>query len=114
MSDFKMPEVGIGDLVLFYDNPFSPDSHAMGWVSSKPGTQTIKVLIYAEEAGFVEKPSVRHVNDPFWRESETAQAWGRWGCFSVHPNTQMLKELRELLTKAKLDKARQPAKEGDK
>jgi hypothetical protein len=106
MADFKMPEVGIGDLVLFYDNPFAPDAHSMGWVSAKPGVQTIKVLIFAAEAGFVEKPSVRHADDPFWRESETAQAWGRWGCFKLHPSTIALKELQTLLTKAKIDAAK--------
>ena len=112
MSDFKMPDVGIGDLVLFYDNPFSPEAHSMGWVSTKPGVATIKVLIFAEEAGFIEKPSVRHKLDPFWKTSETAQAWGRWGCWELHPQTVMLKELKELVTKAKLEKARQ-AKAGD-
>lgn len=106
MADFKMPEVGIGDLVLFYDNPFTPDAHSMGWVSTKPGVQTIKVLVFAEEAGFVEKPSVRHKDDPFWRESETAQAWGRWGCWDFHPSTRALKELQTLLTRSKIEAAK--------
>jgi hypothetical protein len=106
MSDFKMPEVGIGDLVLFYDNPFSPDSHSMGWISTKPGVATVKVLVFAEEAGFVEKPSVRHKDDPFWKTSETAQAWGRWGCWDYHPSTRAMKELQALLTKSKIEAAK--------
>ena len=112
MPAFQMPALGVGDMVLFYDNPFAPDACSIGWVTTKPGASTVKLLVYADEAGFVEKPSVRHRDDPFWRENETAQAWGRWGCFAVHPNTQMLKELKELLTKSKVEAAKRQA--GDK
>ena len=90
----------------FYDNPFSPRDGIMGWVASKPGTQTIKILVWAENAGLVEKPSVRHKDDPFWRESETAQQWQRWGCFDLHPNTRALKELQVLLTRTKIEAAK--------
>lgn len=106
MPDFTMPELSIGDMVLWYSNPFAPQDPAMGWVSSKPGAQTIKILIWAEEAGFVEKPSVRHVDDPFWKESDTAASWGKWGCWAYHPSTQALKELRAVLTKAKIEAAK--------
>jgi hypothetical protein len=106
MAGFQMPALEVGDMVLFYDNPFSADNPVMGWVSCKPGTQTIKVLVYAEDAGFVEKPSVRHRDDPFWRENETAQAWQKWGAFALHPNTELLKELKGLLTKQKIDAAK--------
>lgn len=111
MADFKMPEVVAGDMVLWYSDPFSPQEPAMGWVSTKPGVQTIKILVWAEEAGFVEKPSVRHADDPFWRENETASSWGKWGCFRLHPSTEALKELKSLLTKAKLEAAKKKGTE---
>jgi len=109
MSAFQMPALGVGDMVLFYDNPYTTDHPVMGWVSSKPGVQTIKILVWAEEAGFVEKPSVRHREDPFWRESETAQAWQKWGAFDLHPSTKALKELNALLTKQKIEAAKKSA-----
>lgn len=106
MAGFQMPDLFVGDLVLWYSNPMSPQDPAMGWISSKPGTQTVKILVWAEDAGFVEKPSVRHKDDPFWKESETAQAWGQWGCFDLHPSTKSLKELQALLTKTKIEAAK--------
>ena len=111
MADFTMPELSPGDMVLWYSDPFSPQDPAMGWISSKPGTQTVKILVWAEEAGFVEKPSVRHADDPFWRESETAASWGKWGSFREHPSTLMLKELKTLLTKAKVEAAKKKGPE---
>lgn len=103
---FSLPDLNVGDMVVWYSNPFAPQDPAMGWVSRKPGTQTINILVWAEDAGFVEKPSVRHVEDPFWRENETAAAWGKWGAFDLHPSTQALKELRALLTKSKIEAAK--------
>ena len=104
--DFSLPELGVGDMVLWFSNPVNPQDPVMGWVSRKPGSQTINILVWAEDAGFVEKPSVRHVDDPFWKESDTASAWGKWGAFALHPSTKALKELQALLTKQKIDAAK--------
>jgi hypothetical protein len=62
----------------------------------------------------VEKKSVRHKDDPFWRESEMAGNWAKWGCFTLHPTTETLKEIKGLLTKLKLDAARsdEPVRRG--
>jgi hypothetical protein len=106
MMQFEMPELGVGDMVVWYSNPFNPQDPVMGWVSRKPGSQAINILVWAEDAGFVEKPSVRHVDDPFWKESETAAAWSKWGGFAMHPNTKALKELQTLLTKQKIEAAK--------
>jgi hypothetical protein len=101
-------ELLVGDMVLFHSNPFTPDKSqaAMGWVSTRPGNNTVNILIWAQNAGFVEKPSVRHIDDPFWRESETAAAWGKWGAYELHPNTKALKEMQAVLTRAKIDAAK--------
>ena len=106
MDNYVAPELSVGDMVLWYSNPFAPQDPAMGWVSRKPGSQTINILVWAEDAGFVEKPSVRHVDDPFWKENESAASWGRWGAYALHPSTKALKELQTLLTKQKIEAAK--------
>lgn len=106
MTPFQMPEVAVGDLVLWFDNPQSPIDPAMGWVVERPGRETISILVFSQTHGFVEKKSVRHKDDPFWRESEVAGNWMSWGCFDLHSSTALLKELRVLLTNAKMEAAR--------
>jgi hypothetical protein len=107
MSDFSMPEVQVGDLVFWHDDHTGSGDPTMGWVIERPGRETISILVFTQSAGFVEKKSVRHRDDPFWRESEMASNWQRWGCFTEHPSTKLLKELKGLITKAKVEKARQ-------
>lgn len=107
MSDgFKMPELNVGDMVLWYSDPTNPQEPSMGWVSRRPGVQTISILIWAEDAGLIEKPSVRHVDDPFWTESQSAAAWVKWGGFRLHPSTQALKQVAEISKNLKLQAAR--------
>lgn len=106
MANFQTPDLTVGDLVLWYSNPFNPQDGAMGWISSKPGTQTVKILVWAENTGFVEKPSVRHRDDPYWTESPMAGNTQQWGCYELHPSTKALKELQALLTKQKIEAAK--------
>jgi hypothetical protein len=106
-----LPELNVGDMVVWYSNPFAPQDPVMGWVSRRPGAQTINILVWAEDAGFVEKPSVRHVDDPFWKESETAASWGKWGAFDLHPSTKALRELQSVLTKTKIEIAKKKLQE---
>ena len=106
MSDWKQPELSVGDAVLFYDNPSNPEEPSMGWVIEKPGVQTISVLVFTQSAGFVEKRSVRHLDDPFWQTSDTATAWHRWGCYRPHPMTELVPVLREMVSDWKIAKAR--------
>lgn len=97
---WEMPEVSVGDRVLFYANPYDgSDSPSFGFVSSRPGKETIKILVFTENSGFVEKMSVRHKEDPFWQESETAQQWQVWGCWKLHPETAAIREIRELIAR---------------
>ena len=105
---FNTQELVPGDMVLWYPDPTSREEGSLGWVSCRPGANTINVLVWAPESGFVEKPSVRHVDDPFWKESDLAQGWQRWGAFELHPNTIALRELRGFLTAQKVQAARKP------
>jgi len=105
---FSMPDLVVGDMVLFYNDPHNkdPNQAAMGWVSQRPGANTTNILIWAPSAGFVEKPSVRHIDDPFWKTSDTAPSWAKWGAFDLHPSTKALKDLKALLTKQRIEAAR--------
>jgi hypothetical protein len=110
-----MPSVEVGDLVYWYDDPVNPSQPTLGWIIERPGRETVSVLTFSQVAGFIEKKSVRHKDDPFWRESEVAGAWSQWGCFALHPTTEILRELKPFLTKLKLDAARsadEPARRG--
>jgi len=102
MSDFDMSSLLPGDMVFWYSNPANLTDPAVGWISQKPGAKTATLLVWGSGTGFVEKPSVRHKDDEFWRESEAAQAWHKWGCFELHPNTAALKTLPAIATKMKL------------
>ena len=106
MSEWKQPELRVGDQVYFYDNPTNPQNPVMGWVVEPPGTQTISVLVFSQSAGFVEKKSVRHKDDPFWRESEVAQQWQKWGAYELHPVTELLPMLSQMIADWKIAKAK--------
>jgi hypothetical protein len=101
-----MPTTEVGDMVLWHDDPQGVATPSLGWIVERPGRETVSILTFSQSAGFVEKKSVRHRNDPFWRESENAGNWQQWGAWELHPNTAMLKELKAFLTNAKIDSAR--------
>jgi len=103
---YELPELSVGDMVRWYSDPHNHQDPAMGWICKRPGLRVATILIWADGAGFVEKPSVRHIHDPFWKESESAPAWAKWGAFDLHPDTAALKELRAFLTKKKIDDCR--------
>ena len=111
MSNYQMPAIELGDLVLWHDDPSSSATPpAMGWVLQR-GRVAISILVFSENSGFVEKKSVRHKDDPFWREDEMAGNWNQWGCWTAHPTTELLRELKPLLTSLKMAAARSPAVE---
>lgn len=108
MDEFTLPELTVGDKVLWHDNPFAPNKStaAAGIISRRPGKHTVAVLIWGENTGWMEKLSVRHKDDPFWKTSEMASQWGQWGCFELHPETEALRELRPLITRLKVEAAK--------
>ena len=108
MSEFTLKDLNmqVGDRVLFYDNPQNPQKPSMGFMSRQAGVSTISILAFSGDMGFIEKPSVRHKDDPFWSQETDAVNWGKWGCFEQHPETKMLVEIKGLLTKAKVQSAK--------
>jgi hypothetical protein len=93
---FVMPEIELGDMILYHPNPAVLKNPILGWVSRRPGSQTVYALVFTENAGFVEKPSVRHVDDPGLKENA---AWAEWGAWEHHPQTALLKKFKALLPK---------------
>ncbi len=98
----------MGDMVLFYDNPLNLKDPVLGWVSRRPGVNTVYVLIFSPDQGFVEKPSVRHADDPGLIDNT---AWRQWGCWAMHPATESIKRLRTMMPQVVSLLARQ--KKGD-
>lgn len=115
MAGFQLPSVQVGDLVLFYTDPKTDGTPAMGWVCKTPGAETVTILVFTE-SGLQERPSVRHADDPFWTDAaqaDVAKNWAQWGCFRVHPTTLLLKEVSGLVTQLKTAAARQQGKVKD-
>lgn len=94
----------LGDMILWHSNPFSANESGgvLGWICRKPGTQTITALIYAEDLGFVEKPSVRCLHDPYWQEDTNAANTAQWGAYTFHESTKQLRELGAMMTQMKI------------
>ena len=61
---WEMPELSVGDLVLFYANPINPRDPSLGFVVEKPGRTALSILIFGQSTGFIEKKSVRHAGRP--------------------------------------------------
>ncbi len=102
----------LGDMVLFYDNPFeiSANEATMGWICKRPGQATVTVLCLTDGGGWSEKPSVRPASDPYWANDLNASTTARWGCYQPHPQTLALRELVNVLTQLKIAQARTPKK----
>ena len=110
MSEWKQPELRVGDLVLYYSNPINPVEPLLGFVVERPGKTSISILAFGQSTGFIEKKSVRHKDDPFWKEDESANAWHKWGCYTLHPLTEMMPVMKKLITAMKIEESRTKAK----
>ena len=109
MSDgnFTPPELGIGDQVLYYEHYSNTKDPVNGWISKRPGKTTVYICIFSESFGWVERPSVRHIDDPGLKERPE---WASHGCYRLHPTTKLVREMSGLLPQIKTLLARsQPA-----
>lgn len=97
-TNFEMPEVQLGEQVLFWEHYSKTDDPVNAWVAKRPGKNTVYLVIYSSSYGFVERPSVRHQDDPGLRERTE---WAKHGSFEVHPTTKALREVQELLPQLK-------------
>lgn len=88
-NEFKKPDVGIGTQVLYYRDPMNPQDPQLGFVSEKPGAQTLTISVMTR-SGFVEKASVRHIDDPGLKENP---AWRQWGCWDLTDTEKTLRRV---------------------
>lgn len=86
-SDWKMPPVSQGDCVLFSTDIHNFSDPTLAWVLREPRESTITVLAFTP-AGFVEKNSVHHRDDPSLHGDHGWQDLGAWEytdhCRTIH------------------------------
>lgn len=93
-ASFSPPAVRPGDCVYWYSDPLTCAEPQIGWVVDHPGVCTVNVLVFSPSSGFMDKPSVRHRDDPGLQEN--AQ-WRQWGCWEYSPQTAQLKKLDSMM-----------------
>lgn len=106
MSEWQQPRLSVGDLVFFYTDPSYPRDPQLGFVVEKPGLTSLSILVFSQNTGWHERKSVRHRDDPFWRDDPNANAWSKWGCYELHPITSLMPEMMKMLEDYKKSKAR--------
>jgi hypothetical protein len=89
-ESFSPPKVQIGDCVYWYSDPLTCAEPSLGWICERPGVQTLSILSFSTNTGFIERPSVRHRDDPGLLENAE---WRKWGCWEFAPQTAALKKL---------------------
>jgi hypothetical protein len=89
MSDWSPPEVGVGDTVLYY--PHAGADPVMAFVI-KVGHRALTLWALAAGYGGVEKPSVRHKEDPNLGDSPE---WSKFGVWAERPRDPRLAILSE-------------------
>lgn len=93
-AKWTAPEVNIGDQVWFYENPKNMKDPINGVICRRPGAKTVYILAYSESFGWVEKPSVHHVDDP---ELLQRVEWQQFGAWELSPTTKLLRRLSVIL-----------------
>jgi hypothetical protein len=94
-ESFSQPPVRIGDSVYWYHDPLTCAEPVLGWIVQRPGVSTVCILTFSPYAGFQEKPSVRHRDDPGLQENAD---WRQWGCWEYSPQTAQSKKLDGLMS----------------
>lgn len=89
MSQFKMSRPQPGDLVLFSTDVHHFSNPCIGWVTDERGECTVNLLTFTP-AGFVQKTSVHHKDDPALLENP---GWVEIGCWDYAPLTSMIHSL---------------------
>jgi hypothetical protein len=91
-----MPEVSVGDSVYFHAHDNAEP--VMAFVT-KVGRETLVVWALAPGYGGVEKPSVRHKDDPRLSEGGEWKQYGTWCLKPRDPRVAQLSERLSLLEK---------------
>lgn len=110
-SEYAPPEVRLGDMVYWYNDPMTLTEPALGWVCNRPGAVTVTLLVFAPGVGFVEKPSVRFKDDPGLLENPS---WRSWGCWDFSPAHKDLARASQIAASMALTHERKAAANGSK
>lgn len=94
-ESFSPPQVRIGDSVYWYHDPLTCAEPMLGWIVERPGVNTVSILAFNPNSGFIDRPSVRHRDDPGLQEHAE---WRQWGCWEYTPQTAQLKKLDGLMS----------------
>lgn len=94
-ESFSPPKVMIGDQVYWYQDALSCSEPTLGWVATRPGVQTLTILTFSPNTGFIERPSVRHRDDPGLQEHSE---WREWGAWDFSPSTAQSRKLDGLVS----------------
>lgn len=92
---WKMPKVNVGDCVLYSNDIHNFSDPTIGWVLKLPKESTITVLAFTA-AGFVEKTSVHHKDDP---SLHADHGWENLGVWDYTPQGRIVAELGETAPK---------------
>jgi hypothetical protein len=94
---WEMPEVNIGDTVIYRAHEGAEGSMAF---VSKVGKETLELWVLSPGYGGVDKPSVRHKDDPRMVDRPNWKAYGTWEHRPRDPRLAMLSERVSALEKA--------------
>lgn len=95
VESFSPPVPRIGDSVYWYHDPLNCHEPTLGWVVQRPGAFTVSILTFSPNTGFLEKPSVRHRDDPGLQENSD---WRQWGCWEFTPQSAQLRKMDGLVS----------------
>lgn len=90
--DWTMPEVQVGDTVLYRSHDGAEAQMAF---VSRVGKETVELWALAPGYGGAEKPSVHHKDDP--RLSSSVE-WKRYGIWEHRPRDPRIAQLSERLS----------------
>lgn len=91
LETWAPPEAKMGTQVYYYRDPLNLEDPSLGFICRRPGANTVSIMVFAPSGNLVEKPSVRHKDDPGLREND---AWRQWGCWDF---SDLEKNIRKLV-----------------
>lgn len=94
-ESFSPPQVRVGDSVYWYHDPLNCNEPTLGWIVERPGILTVSILTFSQNTGFLERPSVRHKDDPGLQENADRR---QWGCWDFTPQSAQLRKLDGLMS----------------
>jgi len=91
-ANWRMPKPNLGDVVLFSLDQHTFSSPCIGWVIKEPGDSTIQILTFTPTAGWVERPSVHHRDDPGIKLDNGWDQLGVWDFTETTKNAMAKKQ----------------------